>query len=204
VRFYDITRPIRAGMPVWPGDPPVEIETALSLETDGVWVSRISVGTHTGTHVDAPAHIGGDGTLDDVPLAALCGAAQLVHWPHRRRIEAHDLAPLGVPTQCPRLLLRTGQAEGANETLSSDHATLTPEAAAELLTRGLRLFGTDAPSVDPDDAEEIHRLFLGRGIAIVKGLALAEVPPGSYQLYCLPLRLAGLDGAPARAILVAE
>lgn len=192
-------------MSVWPGDPPVEIETALSLEADGVWVSRLSLSTHTGTHVDAPAHIGEGGTLDDVSLEVLCGAAQVVHWPHRRRIEARDLDVLGVPTECRRLLVCTGYGEGVDQQgLPPVLATLTTGAAAELLARGLRLFGTDAPSVDLSDREEIHRLFLGRGIVIVEGLDLAGVPLSVYQLYCLPLPLAGLDGAPARVILIAD
>jgi len=207
MRLYDITWSIRAGMPVWPGDPEVEIETALSVEAgDGVRVSRLTLGTHTGTHVDAPAHIGQAGTVDDIPLERLVGPVTVVHWPHRRRIRADDLARLGLSDVCVRLLVRSDCPDStAVGALPTDYATLTEEAGRDLLGRGLALLGTDAPSVDPfeSDADRIHRLLLSRGVVIVEGLALSEVPSGNYTLCCLPLRLGGLDGAPARVILMA-
>jgi arylformamidase len=195
--IYDLTQPVAAGMAVWPGDPPVELEPALSLAAgQGANVARLSLGTHTGTHVDAPAHlIEGGATADALSLEALLGPAVGVPPAPGETAGTAALAAAANGTQ--RLLLRAGSGLGA--------ATLAAAEAAQLADWGVILVGVEGPSVDRADDETLgaHHALLSRGVIIVEGLALGGVPPGRYQLICLPLRLAGGDGAPARAVLIA-
>ncbi len=202
--FYDITQPMHTGMAIWPGDPPVRLEEALTLAQDGVRVSRLCCGTHTGTHIDAPAHVLERGaTLDDLPLDALVGPAELVDVVGEDVITL-DRLRAALPAPGERVLLRTRPGSAPEEDLHVVGLTL---AAAQWLTaRGVRLVGTDSASVDARDApaEPAHRCLLGAGVVVVEGLALGQAPAGHYQLACLPLRLAGADGAPARAVLWRE
>jgi len=191
--IIDITRPISAAMAVWPGDPPVEVEPVARLAAgDPAAVSRLSLGTHTGTHVDPPAHFVPNGaTVDELPLDVLVGPAVVV-----------DIAAVGLDDADrlwevvgghPRVLLKTGAADGV----------VTPEVARRLVDGGLRLVGVDTASIEPETEEyPVHRLLLAAGVVIVEGLDLATVTPGEYHLVCLPLRIASGDGAPARAVLL--
>ncbi len=171
---YDLTRPLRPGMPVYPGDPPVT--------ADG---GRWSLGTHTGTHLDAPAHLlAGGEDVAALPLERLSGEAFLIEA--AGCLEADALR--GVPAEVCRLLVRGG-------------AFLSPEAAERLVCRRVLLFGTDAASCDAPEAVGLpaHRRLLAAGTPILEGLQLAGVPLGWGRLYCLPLRLAA-DGCPVRAV----
>ena len=190
--IIDITRPISATLPVWPGDPPVEVEPVTSLEAgDPAAVSRLALGTHTGTHVDPPAHfLAGGATVDDLPLDVLVGPAIVVDLAGAAPGEAELRALVG---HHDRVLLKTGAARGV----------VTADMARRFVDGGLRLVGIDTPSIEPDTAEyPVHRLLLTAGVVIVEGLDLSAVAPGDYQLVCLPLRIAGGDGAPARAVLM--
>jgi len=188
-RIIDVSVPLGPDLPVWPGDPPVEIRPVSSVESDGVAVSEIRMSSHAGTHLDAPAHfVAGAATVDQLPLDALVGPATVVD-------AAAGLAD--IPDGCDRLLLRTGGRGG-----------LTPADAGRLIDAGVRLVAIDAPSVEPSMASEdlaghpVHRALLEAGVVIVEGLDLTEAAPGEYTLLCLPLRIAGGDGAPARVLLV--
>jgi arylformamidase len=190
LRYIDITAPLGPGTRCYPGDPPVEL-TRLS-EADGVdrfALSRLTLGTHAGTHVDPPAHFfPGAATVDRLPLDLLIGPALLVDVARGRPVTTDDLTV--VPPRTRRLLLRTGD------------QPLTEGAARWLVSRGVRLVGVDALSVDPPDAPgPVHRILLEAGMIIVEHLLLAGVEPGRYRLICLPLRLMGGDGAPCRAVL---
>jgi arylformamidase len=191
MRFIDVTAPLGPGTRVYPGDPAVAL-TPLSVADgrDGFALSRVTLGTHAGTHVDPPAHLlPGGVTVDRLPLDLLIGPARLVDVDQGRPVTAEDLAV--VPRRTRRLLLRTGE------------MPLTDEAARLLVARGVRLVGVDGLSVAPvENPAPIHRILLAAGLVIVEGLALDGVPPGAYHLICLPLRLAGGDGAPARAVLM--
>ena len=193
--IIDISRPIGPDTPVWPGDPPVLIEPVARIEAgDPADVSRLVLGTHTGTHVDPPAHfLPGTGTVDVLPLDVLIGPAVVAHFPGGP-IDRAALESLSLPEGSTRLLLRTGGDTGA----------LTPDGARYLVERGVQLVGADTLSLEPDSRDyPVHRILLGVNVVIVEGLDLSAVAPGSYQLVCLPLRIVGGDGAPARAVLIA-
>jgi len=203
--IIDISRPVGADTPVWPGDPPVTLEPVARLEAgDPAAVSRLTLGTHTGTHVDPPAHfLPGGATVDQLDLDVLVGPALVVDLTATvGPVDPEALAALA--TGHSRLLLRTGAADGV----------VTGGAARRLVEAGVRLVGVDTLSIEPatrspgvpgwppEEHYEVHRLLLSAGVVIVEGLDLSAAPAGEYQLVCLPLRVAGGDGAPARAVLI--
>ena len=217
--IIDISRPLGATTQVWPGDPPVVIEPVARLEAgDPAAVSRLMLGTHTGTHVDPPAHfIPGGATVDELPLEVLVGPAVVVEIPAPPGpLDGQLLATLGIPAGAVRILLKTGGREGASGPASGgagpDAATAGPAAmfgplsldgATWLAGRGVALVGVDTLSIEPASTDyPVHRTLLGAGVVIVEGLDLSAAPPGEYQLVCLPLRITAGDGAPARAVLM--
>jgi len=206
--IYDISLSISPSLPTWPGDhSPVQIEPVARIaEGSRASVSRINLGTHTGSHVDPPIHFVANGkTVDQLDLEVLIGPALVVDLRGRRAIAAADLEAT-VPAGVERVLFKTDNsrlwAEGT--AFTSDYVGLTAEAAHWLVERGLRLVGTDFLSVQrySDPHPGAHNTLLGAGVIIVEGLNLFDVPPGLYQLICLPLKIAQGDGAPARAVLV--
>ncbi|OQA95865.1 MAG: Kynurenine formamidase [Chloroflexi bacterium ADurb.Bin222] len=199
---YDVTLPISPEMAVWPGDPPVAVEY---LDFGTVKVSRWCLGSHAGTHVDAPRHFSaGPGTVDALDPDILIGPCRLLHLPDTERVTAetlaaHDLA--GVT----RLLLRTRNSDHwrrAPRVFPENFVGLDPTAARLLRDLGVRLIGIDSLSIEAKPAAgEVHTTLLAADIIILEGLALANVPPGDYTLICAPLKLQGADGAPARVFL---
>jgi arylformamidase len=196
VEIFDISVPIREGMVTYPGDPVVRMERAASIEDgDVVNLTRMDFGLHSGTHVDAPVHfIDGGSGVDSVPLEVLVGPCEVV--------EASDLSPKSVaqaPEGAERVLFKTPNSElWAREDFADEFASLDGEAAALLVERGVRLVGIDYLSIGDEAA---HHALLEAGVVPVEGLDLRGVEPGSYELVCLPLRVVGADGAPARALL---
>ena len=193
----DISLSIGAGQTVWPGDPPVLVEPVSRVEAgDVAAVSRLTLGTHTGTHVDPPAHfLAGGATVDELPLDVLVGPAVVADLTGGAPIDAARLEALRLPAGTVRLLLKT---QGTAST-----GALTPDGAAWLVEQGVRLVGVDTLSIEPaTDDYPVHRCLLGAGVIIVEGLDLSGAAPGGYRLVCLPLRIAGGDGAPARAVLL--
>ncbi|MGB9592819.1 MAG: cyclase family protein [Anaerolineae bacterium] len=208
MRIYDVSVPIRSGMVVWPGDADVVVETVRS-QADGsrANVSAARLGLHTGTHVDAPCHfIAGAASVDTLGLDALIGPAWVAEVATAGPITAHDLARLGVPTGTERLLLKTpNSALWDRPEFCPDFAHLTPDAARWVVERGVRLVGVDYLSVEAFTGDgSTHEMLLAAGVVVLEGLNLSEVSSGWYTLYCLPLKVEGSDGAPARAVLVAE
>jgi arylformamidase len=210
MRALDVTLPLDAHTPTWPGDPAFSLESVYTVAADGVAVSRLTLGSHTGTHVDAPAHLQlGGMTVDRLSLERLCGPALVAHIPTLTHVTAADLARAAIPDNCQRLLLRTANSERGPQrarAFDADYVALAPDAAAYLAARGLLLVGIDALSVDPFKAEDLpaHHALLGGGVIVVEGLDLSEAPSGACRLVCLPLRLVGADGAPARVVLFWE
>jgi arylformamidase len=193
--IIDISRPIGPDTPVWPGDPPVVVEPVARLEAgDPAGVSRLALGTHTGTHVDPPAHfIPGGATVDALALDVLVGPAVVADVIAAGPVDRAALESLALPDGTTRLLLKTG----------ADCGALTADGAQWLVDRGVSLVGADTLSIEPETLDyPVHRTLLGAGVVIVEGLDLRTVTPGPYQLVCLPLRIAGGDGAPARAVLI--
>jgi arylformamidase len=209
--IYDITIPLRTGGVVYPGNPAISITAQQAISQGaGANVSRLDMGSHTGTHVDAPKHFFDDGAgVDTLALDILMGPARLITFSDsvasigEPELSVHDLS--GVT----RLLVRTRNsawlASGSSE-FHPDYTYLAPDGAAYLAGLGIKLVGVDYLSVEQFHSghHRTHRTLLGQGIVIVEGLLLSEPPAGDYELCCLPLRLAGLDGAPARAVLMTE
>ena len=202
--IYDVTVPLTPGLPVYPGDPPFEIESLQRAGADAFGLSRMSLATHTGTHVDAPAHfVPGGATIDALPAEILMGKARVVEILARERIDRADLEAQDLRDDL-RVLLKTrmsGQMQKPE--FQEDHLYLTGDAAAYLAQAGLKLVGFDYLSIDRFGASDFpaHHALLGADVVIVEGLDLSEVEPGEYDMTCLPLRVAGGDGAPARVML---
>lgn len=213
MRIYDVTVTITETMPVWPGDPRVRIERTSSISRgDEANVSRLHLGSHTGTHVDAPHHFISQGmTVDRLPLDLLVGPALVVELDHLESttIEVFDLASVHFPRGTSRLLLKTRNSqlwESRQTEFERDYVHLGRRAAEWLVKRGIRLVGVDYLSVEALNVSEhrVHHTLLGAGVVIVEGLDLSQVPAGPCQLICLPLKIEDGDGAPARVLIVRE
>lgn len=211
-RLIDVTLPISPDLLVWPGDPPVAVTPRLQLSKgDPANVSEITMGTHTGTHVDPPNHfVPGTVGIDLVPLDVMFGEAFVADARHLDRpIEPQDLDAMRLPAAATRVLLRTANSELWRRlpvTFPDRYACLTPDAAAWVVERGIQLIGVDFLSVEQKGAEghPVHHILLENGVVIVEGLNLGDVEPGTYTLACLPLRIVDGDGGPARALLIAD
>jgi arylformamidase len=207
--YYDISLPISPVMPVWPGDPSIRIQQISSLVDGGeLNMSRLEMGTHTLTHVDAPRHIKERGlAVDRLPLDLLIGPAVVVEPRYEGNlITATDLGELGI-RGTERLLIKTRNSDlwmGGPYEFEADYVSLSRDAGPWLLSKGIKLVGIDYLSVDPFDSEEleVHRTLLENEVVILEGLNLSQVPEGRYQLICLPLRVRDGDGAPARVVLM--
>jgi arylformamidase len=204
--WIDVTVSVHDGMVHWPKDPEVRVARVRALERgDDATVSELSLGAHTGTHVDAPAHfIAGAPGVDEIELEALVGPARVVEIGVAGAIGPADLAPLD-PRPGERLLLHTGNSERCwrDDRFVSDFVHLSPAAARFLVERGVRTLGIDYLSVGGggEEGRAVHRALLGARVCVIEGLDLRAAPAGAYDLVCLPLRIRGGDGAPARALL---
>jgi arylformamidase len=205
-RFYDITLPITEGMLVYPDDPEVRVRPYSRIaDGEDANVTELAFGSHTGTHVDAARHfIDGAQPVDAIPLDRLIGPARVVQIPHAvRAIGARELRDAGIEGDRRVLLKTRNEALLDRSEFQKDFAYLTGDGARYLLNAGVHLVALDYLSVEAFDAEEpvAHRALLEREVIIVEGVDLRDVPPGRYELICLPLRVASIDGAPVRAVL---
>lgn len=207
MRILDVTLDLRPGMVVYPGGCGFAISPVSGIAKGGSSnTSVVTVGTHTGTHVDAPGHIlDGQGGLEALPLDALVGRARVIRLERGGHVEAGDLEPLdwkGVE----RVLIRTPNSGKWAMATAFDEgfAGLTGGAAAFLGSRKLKLVGVDYLSVDRfhSGTHPAHHALLDAGVVILEGLNLAAVDPGDYELFCGPMKIPGADGAPARVFLV--
>ncbi len=202
-RLIDITRPLSATTPPWPGDQPVDFQHAATIAAgDVVNLGRLHMSVHVGTHVDAPFHYDNSGpTIDQISPETYVGPAQVIDVRGEPAITVALLTSLGVP-KAPRLLLRTG-AWTAPDVFPTTWPLMDLEVPAWLIAHGVRLIGLDAPSVDALDSEDLPRhLACGRaGLLIMENLQLDDTVPSLYELIALPLPLAGSDGSPVRAVL---
>lgn len=205
-RLWDVSVPDRPDMHFYPGDPTLEQTQIRAIARgDAANLTHLSLGAHTGTHVDAPAHfIDGAPTLEQVPLDRMVGPARVLDLRglaavdaaalRRHRIEAGDI-----------VLFRTDNSERwAKPGFQTDFTYVTRDAAEHLVACGVKTIGMDYLSIERFGSTtfEVHKLLLGHGILIIEGLDLREIAPGVYHLACLPLKLEGVDGAPARAVLM--
>ena len=207
--YYDVTLPISPKMPVWPGDPPIRIERVASItQGNKVNVSRMEIGTHLLTHVDAPRHLIDQGlTVDRLPLDLLIGPAVVVEPRYEGNlITATDLGELGI-RNTERVLIKTRNSDlwmGGPYDFETDFVSLSKDAAPWLVSKGIKLLGVDYLSVEAFDSQEleVHHTLLENEVVILEGLNLSQVPEGRYQLICLPFKVRDGDGAPARVVLM--
>jgi len=206
MKLYDVTLPVSPGLPVWPGDPPVKVERVRRME-DGAKnnLSHLACSVHVGTHVDAPLHFIADGTdVVSLPLDALIGPARVVEIPDTDEITIGTLARFDL-SRVERLLFKTRNSDLSRDVFHRDFAAVALDAAQWLVQHGVRLVGVDYFSVERFGGDgSVHRALLGAGVIVVEGLDLRDVSPGDYALYCLPMKLVGSEGAPARVVLTAE
>jgi arylformamidase len=210
MRIHDISLSISESLITWPGDPGVKITQPRHLDKgDTATVTRLDMGAHTGTHVDAPAHFvpGGLG-VDALDLNVLVGPVLVVQALEADALSADLLGGLAIPPGTERVLFQTRNsdrwARGERE-FYKDFVAITEDGARWLVERGVRLVGVDYLSVGPfDEPVPTHQILLRAGVIAVEGLNLSGIAPGVYQLVCLPLKIAGSDGSPARAILIEE
>lgn len=201
-RIWDISQVLRPGLPVWPGDTPFALERVWDIARGApVNVARATMSTHAGTHGDAPLHYA-PGAADSAActLEPYLGECLVVDARHAAgRVEPGDLPPLG---GARRVLLRTFD-RFPHDRWVSDFTAIAPATIAHLAAAGVVLIGTDAPSLDPENSQEMaaHQAVLAADMRILEGLVLDDVPPGPYELIALPLPIAGGDASPVRAVL---
>ena len=204
--WIDISVMLQDGMVHWPGDPAVSIERMLDMDHgDTVSVTKFSMGAHTGTHIDAPIHyLQQTPTIDQIPLDIAIGPVRVIEIKdavaiHLKELEQHLIQ------KGERILFKTKNSSQAwnRNSFQEDFVFISEEAAGYLASKKPKLIGIDYLSVGgfKVDGAEIHRILLREDIWILEGIQLGEVQPGDYDLICLPLKIQGADGAPARAIL---
>jgi arylformamidase len=204
--WIDISVPVRNGMVHWPGDPPFHIERAHDQEKgDAATVSQMTLGVHTGTHMDAPLHFIRNGrTIDEMPLDATVGRARVVQIDDPKSIKREELLAQAISAG-ERILFKTANSAKAwsSDKFEEDFVFIAQDAARYLAERGVLCVGVDYLSVGGfhEDGPETHHALLEAGVWIIEGLDLKAIEPGEYDMACLPLKLIGAEGAPARAIL---
>ena len=208
MKILDISLAIFPDMVVWPGSSNVSLSRTSDQERgDDVTVSELSFGVHSGTHIDAPLHfVRGGAGVDSLLLESLCGPALVCHDPRANSLSAEVFEQMNVPSGTERLLVRTRNSDlWARDVREFDTAYVgvTADGAHWLVEHNIKVIGVDYLSVASYSNLVLpHEILLGAGIIPVEGLNLSEVAAGHYDFYCLPLKLIGADGAPARAILV--
>ena len=205
--YVDITVPLVPGrVPLYPGDTELEVTRVQArVEGDDANVSKLVCSLHCGTHVDGPAHFfDGRPGVETIAMEALIGPAWVVDATSTTAmIDAARLDQLDIPADSSRLLFKTtNSALWDDPSFVEDFVAMTADGAAALVERGVRTIGIDYLSIAPyDDPAPTHEVLLDAGVTIIETLDLRSVEPGPWQLTCLPLRIPGADGAPARALL---
>lgn len=206
-RWIDVSVPIRSGMVHWPDNPAIRIDRIKEIEKGASSnVSNLSMGSHTGTHIDAPVHFipGGVG-IDGIDIESLIGPARVVGIRDREAVRADEIDEQKL-IRGERILFRTRNSTEcwSAEDFMPGFVYISSDAARKLVSVGVRTVGIDYLSVGgykSPEGKETHQILLRAGITIIEGLDLSGTPPGSYDMICLPLRIEGGDGSPARALL---
>jgi len=211
MKIFDISLPVDPQLPVWPGDPKIVLERYRAISRGHASNdSKLACSVHSGTHVDAPAHFIKDGlTVEQLPLDVLIGPAYVVDLSEADAITSDFFEALALPQETIRLLIKTRNSalwSDPHHQFNPDFVALTAEAANWVVKRGIRLVGIDYLSIQmyKDPEPLTHRILLEAGVVIVEGLCLQNVRSGLYTLICLPIKLVGSEGAPARTVLIEE
>jgi arylformamidase len=203
-KFIDVTVPLSEEVATFPGDPCFRAERVHSLAGGSPYnVSRLELGTHSGTHVDAPYHFLEDGAkVDELSLDLLIGKVRVVSVAARGAVEREHLEQLDLRDDL-RLLFKTRNSGQLRQPFQPNFVYLSPDAATFLVQVGIKLVGWDYLSLERYGSSDFatHHTLLGAGVVIIEGLDLSQVDPGEYDMICLPLRLQGADGSPARVVL---
>ncbi|MHB1119237.1 MAG: cyclase family protein [Bellilinea sp.] len=211
MRFHDISVTVTSMLPTWPGDPKVELDRVEKIEEGAnANVSRVAMGVHTGTHVDAPYHFLEDGTtVDTLPLDILIGSVQVVDLGDQvDLITADVLQKASIIPGVSRILFKTRNSqiwERGETEFQTSFVGISADGAEYLVSKGIQLVGIDYLSIAPyKNSRPTHQILLNAKVIIIEGLDLSNVKAGVYQLVCLPLKLGGSDGAPARTVLIEQ
>lgn len=204
-QWLDVSVPIKPHMVHWPGDPAFKIRQISTIKKDGANVSHLSMGSHTGTHMDAPCHFLSKGrSIDQMPLDATIGKARVIEIFDPWAIKPEELKNHNIRSG-ERILFKTHNSRRCwnTNTFVKDFVYLSAPAARFLARRKIKSVGIDYLSVGgyQKDGDRTHRVLLKAGIWLIEGLNLSKIKPGNYELICLPLKLWNADGAPARVIL---
>lgn len=205
-KWIDISVPIKSGMVHWPDNPEIRVSRMLDMERGDICnVSILSLGAHTGTHMDGPLHFIREGkSLDQMPFDATIGPCRVIEVKDPECIRVEHLLPHKIK-KGERILFKTSNSKRcwATDEFTKDFVYISREAGAYLAKAKVMTVGIDYLSVGGffKDGVETHHAILGAGIWIIEGINLAKIKPGTYELCCLPLRVLGSDGAPARALL---
>jgi arylformamidase len=205
MKLIDVTVPLDATLPTYPNNTPFSLEPVKRLaHGDSSNVSTLHMSAHAGTHVDAPRHFfdNGPGT-EALALDILMGRVRVIQVTSHTGIGAEELADEDF-SEDVRILFKTRNSQlwGTGE-FRADYVGVTESGARHLVANGIKLVGVDYLSVEKykTPGAPAHHILLGAGTIVIEGLDLREVEPGIYDLYCLPLRIVGSDGAPARVVL---
>ena len=206
VSWIDVTVGLHDKMVSWPGDPTFKASRPMDMANGDIAnVTQIELGVHTGTHMDAPEHfIAGAPTMDAMPLKATVGVARVVEIQHPRFITAEELAPHDLqPGERILFKTRNSDRDWSNEPFDPHFVHINADGARFMVERGVRTVGIDYLSVGAyeGDGVETHHVLLGAGIWIIEGLDLSKVGAGHVELVCLPMKILGAEGAPARVIV---
>ena len=206
-KYIDISLPVNHNLPIWPNSPNIELQRHLDLNKgDPVNDTLLSFSAHTGTHIDAPLHHIKEGkSVDLISPDVLIGSAYVVDIPNVEMVTQDVLEKVSLPSNTKRLLLRTRNSEFWHkefQNFQKDFVALSPDAAHWIVNRGIFLVGIDYLSVQGFyDGPATHLILLESDVVILEGINLTEVTEGFYELYCLPIKLQGVEAAPARVIL---
>ncbi len=210
MKIHDVTLTISNSLVTYPGDPGIEITRVHTIGKDSKSnLTKLDMGAHTGTHVDAPAHFieGGSGS-DVLDLGILIGPAIVIDATTEERISAKSLENFEINDGAERVLFRTRNSEiwkSTPDKFFPNFVGITKDGAEWLVEKNVKLVGIDYLSIAPfHEAEPTHKVLLEAGIIPIEGLDLSEIAPGGYFLICLPLKIKGSDGAPARVILLQD
>lgn len=203
--LIDISRTLEPALAVWPGDTRFERRMNLSMsDGDSVNLSTLTLSAHTGAHVDAPFHVERNGiTIEQLALEPYWGPAQVVTVQKAAGpLSAEDFAHVDL-SRAPRLLVRSASGSGPHDIFPPEFVYPSPELAGVLAQAGIVLYGSESPSTDDAASKDLpgHHALLDAGILILEGLDLSAAPDGVYELVALPLKIAGGDGSPVRAVL---
>ena len=209
MKIIDISVPLDPHLPVWPGDRQIVLERYHALaKGDTSNDTRLACSVHSGTHVDAPLHFVENGaSVEQLPLDMLMGPVRIIELTDINVIMPDQLDAQKLPPDTQRLLLKTKNSRlwaNPHHEFNPDFVALSPASADWMVNRGIKLVGIDYLSIQMyTDTEPLtHRTLLEAGIIIIEGLDLRHVSPGDYELICLPIKLAGSEGAPVRAVLI--